>query len=104
MTLSFQQSVSPFFAQPDISTANSLHRVFRFQCNQLGLGLSLIHIYIIHAPKSIAGATITIEYKLEGEGKVFEETFKPGEFWIDEGSYIPVSYTHLDVYKRQAPD
>lgn len=37
MTLSFQQSVSPFFSQPDISTANSLHRVFRFQCNQLGL-------------------------------------------------------------------
>lgn len=50
---------------------------------------------IIHAPKSIAGATITIEYKLEGEGKVFEETFKPGEFWIDEGSYIPQGNTAL---------
>ena len=35
------------------------------------------------------------EYKLEGEGKVFEETFKPGEFWIDEGSYIPQGNTAL---------
>ena len=35
------------------------------------------------------------------------EEKRPGEYFpIEEdekGSYIPVSYTHLDVYKRQAP-
>ena len=33
---------------------------------------------IIHAPQSIAGATITIEYKLEGEDNVSKKTLKSG--------------------------
>ncbi|MCD8061680.1 MAG: hypothetical protein LUE13_04995 [Akkermansiaceae bacterium] len=50
---------------------------------------------IIHAPQSIAGATITIEYKLEGEDNVFEKTLKSGEYWIDKGDYIPQRNTAL---------
>ncbi|WP_418173129.1 hypothetical protein [Akkermansia sp.] len=50
---------------------------------------------IIHAPQSIAGATITIEYKLEGEDNVSKKTLKSGEYWINKSDYIPQRNTAL---------
>ena len=78
--------------------------------NMVGTGLGLSIVYNI---VQLMGGTIEVESKLQ-EGTTFsvEIPLKPSEddAWEEhlrkqsellKDMYIPVSYTHLDVYKRQ---
>ena len=47
----------------------------------------------------------TISFYLNGKtNKMSDETQKKIQQVIEETGYTPVSYTHLDVYKRQGGD
>ena len=65
---------------------------------------------IIYNPVLVLGdATIVTNgdqtdtvYDFMKEGKTFEEALRTRTFEPDAPNYTPVSYTHLDVYKRQS--
>ena len=72
------------------------------------LSLSLIHICTVNIDKSLnypTGWLVAISVTPEGEQVTAIES-KSGSGTINDtatalGDYTPVSYTHLDVYKRQ---
>ena len=45
---------------------------------------------------------MTNEYNPDGKEIRFIDSHYKDLFYIPDGSCVPVSYTHLDVYKRQA--
>lgn len=57
----------------------------------------------VHAPKSIAGATITIEYKLEGENRVFKQTLPPNDYFMEEKDYVPQGNTAFISFGYSEP-
>lgn len=48
---------------------------------------------IVPAPQSIAGATITIEYRVEGKNKVFKQTLSPNDYFMGPEAYVPKGNT-----------
>ena len=86
-----------------------LDRVLQSSTGVEDLELSLIHISV---PKSVQG-----EHLLTANGQVLnmfgheedlpvggEKMFTLDGLWNGTGDFKPVSYTHLDVYKRQSED
>ena len=58
---------------------------------------------IVLAPKSIAGATITIEFEPEGGEKGLQLTFPPGEYTMEEGDYTPQGRTASITFQNSEP-
>ena len=65
--------------------------------------VSKIFDYFLPANESVKNkketSKLTVETKKETEPETKPETMEPVAF--DTGGQTPVSYTHLDVYKRQ---
>ena len=65
---------------------------------EIRLGLSLIHIYWMNYQKELDGLISRLEEQKEVPRLLLHSCCAPCS------SYVPVSYTHLDVYKRQRLD
>ena len=67
------------------------------------LGLSLIHILYVNLYRRGDGGVCIGSLPLEKRGQGLWSVYFPGDQHGRYYTYPPVSYTHLDVYKRQGP-
>ena len=72
-------------------------RYSTFNVNAKGTKLSVVAARL--------GLTFTFGARITEKGSTAEfDTAKYSNFEVDKNTVYPVSYTHLDVYKRQALD